>query len=351
MSETLERPAAKSATSIAGAVALVAAALAAPPASAADFYAGKTLTFIVGTDASGGFSIYGRLIARHLARYIPGGPTVVVKNMPGAGGSTAASFLFQQAPRDGTTIASLTPNSISAKLMGEGQLPYDPTKFSYIAGAERGTRLCMSWYKSKIATLDDALKERATIGMTSTGSPTAEYAAWVKHTTGAKFDLVSGYRGPGDLFLAMERGEIDGVCGLDWTALKSQQPEWLKEKKLNLLLQANIEPDPELTARGVPQPWKYIKNDIDRRAAELMVGFQQAFGKAYLAPPAVPAEQLTILRAAFAGVLKDKELLADAAKLRVEIAPQSGEQIEKAVDDLYAAPKEVAERLRAIVVP
>src|SRR5436305_13703962 len=110
-----------------------------------------------------------------------------------------------------------------------------------------------------------------------------------KHAAVAKFEIVSGYKGPSDLFIAMERGEIDGVCGLDWTALKAQQPDWLREKKLNLLIQDNIEPDPELAALGVPQPWKFIKNDIDRRAVELMVGFQQAFGKAYVTPPDVPA--------------------------------------------------------------
>ena len=139
-------------------------------------------------------------------------------------------------------------------------------------------------------------------------------------STGAKFEIVSGYKGPPELFIAMERGEIDGVCGLDWSALKSQQPEWLRDKKLNLLVQASLEPEPELAALGVPTPWEYIKDDIDRQAVELMVGFQQAFGKAYLAPPGVPAEQVKTLRDAFATVLRDQEFLADAEKLRIEIA-------------------------------
>ena len=322
------------------------------PAAAADFYAGKTINFIVGTDVSGGFTIYGRLIARHLPRFIPGNPTVVVRTMPGAGGSVAAAYLYRQAPKDGTTIAALTPNSITGKLMEEGaESQIDPAKFQYLAGAERGTRLCMSFHSSKVATFEDATRQKAIIGATSSGSPTMEYAAFHKNALGAKFEIVGGYRGPGDLFLAMERGEIDGVCGLDWTALKAQQPDWLRDKKLNLLVQDNIEPDPELAALGVPQPWRFIKDEVDRKAVALMIGFQQAFGKAYVAPPEVPAAQLRILRDAFNGTLRDKELLADAEKLRVEITPQTGEQVQKVVEDLYTAPKAVVERLKKIVVP
>lgn len=331
---------------------VVAATMLALPAAAADFYAGKTINFIVGTDVSGGFAIYGRLLAKHLPRFIPGNPTIVVKTMPGAGGATAAAFLYRQAPVDGTTIAALTPNAISGKVMEEGvQVQFDPTKFHYLAGAERGTRLCMSFHTSKIKTFADALSQKAVIGATTGGSPTTEYAAFHKHAMGAKFEIVSGYRGPGDLFLAMERGEIDGVCGLDWTALKAQQPDWLRDKKLNLLIQDNIEPDPELAALGVPQPWTFIKDETDRRAVQLMVGFQQAFGKAYVAPPNVPAERIAILRNAFAAALRDKDLLADARKLRIEITPQSGEDVARVVQELYAAPKPVVERLKKIVVP
>ncbi len=321
------------------------------PASADDFYAGKIVNFIVGTDVAGGFAIYARLIAKHLGRFIPGNPTMVVKTMPGAGGATAAAFLYRRAPADGLTIAALTPNAISGQVMEEGQSQFDPTKFYYLAGAERGTRLCMTFYTSKIKTFEDALAKTAIIGATTGGSPATEYAAFHKRALGAKFNIVSGYRDPGDIYLAMERGEIDGVCGLDWAATKAQRPDWLRDKKLHLLIQDNIEPDPELSAFGVPQPWKYIKDEIDRRAVELMIGFQQAFGKAYVAPPDVSADRIAILRDAFAAALRDKELLADAEKQRIEITPQSGDAVERAVLDLYAAPKMVVARLKQIVVP
>jgi tripartite-type tricarboxylate transporter receptor subunit TctC len=320
-------------------------------AAASDFYAGKTVNFIVGTDVGGGFSIYARVLSRHLGRFIPGNPTVVMKNMPGAGGATASSYFYRIAPKDGTVIGSVAPNAILGRLLDGNVGQYDPTKFIYLAGAERGTRLCMTFAHSKTRTLEDALRQRTVIGATSVGSPTREYAAMIKHATGVQFDIVSGYKGPPDLFLAMSRGEIDGVCGLDWTALKSQQPEWLRDGKLNILVQASIEPHPELAKLGVPVPWPYIRNDTDRRAVEVMVGFEQAFGKSYLVPPETPADRVAILRQAFAAVLKDKEFLAEAEKVRIEITAQSGEDVQRVVQNAYASTTAVIERLRKIVEP
>jgi tripartite-type tricarboxylate transporter receptor subunit TctC len=248
-------------------------------------------------------------------------------------------------------VVSVSPNAVLGRLLDGNLSQYDPAKFQYLAGAERGTRLCMTFAHSKIRTFEDALRQRTVIGATSVGSPTREYAAMIKHATGAQFEIVSGYKGPPDLFLAMARGEIDGVCGLDWTALKSQQPDWLREKKLNLLIQAAIEPDPELAKLGVPVPWSYIKNDTDRRAVEVMVAFQQAFGKSYMTSPEVPAERVSILRKAFAAALVDKDLLAEAEKVRIEIVPQSGEDVQRVVQNAYASPPAVIERLRRIVEP
>jgi tripartite-type tricarboxylate transporter receptor subunit TctC len=321
------------------------------PACASDFYAGKTVNFIVGTDVGGGFSIYGRVLTRHLARFIPGNPTIVMKNMPGAGGATALSYLYRIAPKDGTVVVSVSPNAVLGRLLDGNLSQYDPTKFEYLAGAERGTRLCMTFAHSKTRTFEDALRLRTVIGATSVGSPTREYAAMIKHATGAQFEIVSGYKGPPDLFLAMSRGEIYGVCGLDWAALKSQQPEWLREKKLNLLIQASVEPEPELAKLGVPVPWSYIKSETDRRAVEVMVGFQQAFGKSYMTAPDVPAERVAILRKAFAAVLVDKDFLAEAEKLRLEIVPQSGDEVQRVVKNAYSSTAAVIERLRRIVEP
>jgi tripartite-type tricarboxylate transporter receptor subunit TctC len=332
-----------------GPIALAALAALASPVHAADYYAGKTINFIVGTDTGGGFSIYARAIAKHLPRYIPGNPMIVIRNMPGAGGAVASTWLYQSASRDGTVIGSVSPNAILAKLLGEGRTGYDPEKFNYLAGAERSTRLCVTFHRSRVRTLKDALSYDSIIGATTVGSPTREYAAIMRRTLGARFEIVSGYKGPADLFVAMERGEIDGVCGIDWSALKAQQPDWLRDKKLNLLVQGALKPHPELPA--VPTPWAYIKDDTDRKAVELMVEFQQAFGRTYMAPPGVSAELVHILRAAFTAVLHDPDFLVEARLLRIDVTPQAGEEIQRIVGALHAAPRQVVERLKQIVEP
>lgn len=317
------------------------------PALAADFYAGKTLTLIVGTDEAGGFSIYSRLIGSYLGRHIPGNPNVIVQYMPGAGGSTAAAYLFRQAPRDGTVIANLTPDSVMDRLFGR-KSQIDPTQFDYLAGAELSTRLCATSAKSAVKTLKQALDEKTIIGATQVGSPTSDYANLIKRTIGAKFDIVHGYGGPGAVYLAMDRGEVDGMCGFDWSALKAQQPQWLRDKKINILVQVNVKSDPELDAMGVPQPWDFIPDNVDRDAVKLMIDFQQNFGKAYVAPPQVPAERLKILRAAFAEVLRDKQFLADAEKGRLDIAQVNGEEVGATVRNLYAASPTIIDRLSKI---
>jgi tripartite-type tricarboxylate transporter receptor subunit TctC len=334
-----------------GPIALAAFAALASPVHATDYYAGKTITFIVGTDTGGGFSLYARAIAKHLARYIPGNPMIVIRNMPGAGGAVASTWLYQIAPRDGTVIGSVAPNAILARLLGDGRAGYEPEKFNYLAGAERGTRVCVTFHRSRVRTLVDALSHGAVIGATTIGSPTREYAAMIRHAIGARFEIVSGYKGPADLFVAMERGEIDGICGIDWSALKAQQPDWLREGKLNLLVQGALTPHPELAVLGVPTPWAYIKDDIDRKAVELMVEFQQAFGRTYLAPPGVPAELVHILRTAFMAVLRDPDFLVEAGQLRIDVTPQAGEEIQRTVEALHDAPRHVVERLKQIVEP
>lgn len=209
----------------------------------------------------------------------------------------------------------------------------------------------MTFQHSQVRTYADALTRTAIIGATSAGSPTREYAAFHKHATKARFEIVSGYKGPADLFLAMERGEIDGVCGLDWSALKSQQPAWLAQGKLNLIMQDSLDGEPELTRLGVPTPWSYIADEVDRRAVALMVEFQQAFGKAYMTSPGVPAEQVATLRGAFDAALRDPDLLAEAAGLRIEMTPQTGDAVTGVVERASAAPAAVIDRLKTIVEP
>src|SRR5262249_48092409 len=187
-------------------------------------------------------------------------------------------------------------------------------------------------------------------GASALGASTRDYVLFNKKATGAKFDLVMGYKGSADILLAMERGEIDGLCGWDWSSVKSQRPDWLRDGKLNLLVQVGLEAEPELTKRGVPPLWSYIKSDADRKAVELIVT-QQMFQRPYLAAPGVPSEQLDILRAAFDATMRDPEFLEDAKKTRIDINPLSGQRVQEIVQKAYATPKSVVERAKELLKP
>jgi tripartite-type tricarboxylate transporter receptor subunit TctC len=321
------------------------------PAGAADFYAGKTIDFLIGGDVGGGYDIYARAVARHLARFIPGNPTMVPRNQPGAGSGRAASSLYSVAPKDGSVIGAVFPGAIMGPLLDDrAQALYDPTKFLYLASADNATRVCISHARSKIKRFEDTLTQKAIMGASAAGGSTRDYINMLKKAAGAMFDLVAGYKGTADIFLAMERGEVDGMCGLDWASLKSQRPDWVRDRTVNLLAQINLEPEPELTKLGVPQIWRFIKSADDKTAVELIIS-QQVFGRPYIAPPGTPAEPVTVLRAAFAATLADKDFLADAERTRIDVAPSSGERVQRLVEGLYAMPKTTIERAKELIKP
>jgi tripartite-type tricarboxylate transporter receptor subunit TctC len=322
-----------------------------PPAAAADFYAGKTIDFEVGADVGGGYDIYARTVARNLSRHIPGNPTIVVKNMPGAGSGRTAVFISNVAPKDGATLGALMPGAIIGPLLDDKPDPqFDPTKVIYIGSADAGTRICGTYQTSKIKTFDDARRQKTVLGATAAGGATRDYGYLHNHTSGTKFDVVAGYKGTADITLAMERGEVDGVCGWDWSSAKSQKSDWLRDHKLNVLVQVGLEPNAELTQMGVPELWKYIDNDDDRKVAEMVVS-QQIFQRSYIAPPGTPAEQIATLRTAFDATMKDPQFLSDADKVRIAITPLSGAKVQDIVQKLYATPKAIVERARQVIKP
>jgi tripartite-type tricarboxylate transporter receptor subunit TctC len=333
-------------------IAAAAIALAiASPAPAADFFAGKTIEMVAGSAVGGGYDIYTRAIARHIARHIPGNPAIVVKNMPGAGSGRAASYINSVAPKDGTSVAAIFPGAVMGPLLDErAERMFDPTKFTFIGTADRGTRVCATFQSAATKTFADALRQKTRMGSSALGASTRDYVVFKNKTTGASFDLVMGYKGTADILLAMERGEVDGLCGWDWSSVKSQRSDWLRDGKLNLLVQVGLEPEPELTKRGVPPLWTFIKNDDDRKAVELIVS-QQQFQRPYIAPPGVPAEQANALRAAFEATMKDPQFLEDAAKTRIDINALSGAKVQELVERIYATPNNVVDRAKDLLKP
>ncbi len=329
----------------------IAAALGTAPAMAQDYYAGRTIEFIVGGDSGGGYDIYARAVARHLARHIPGNPTIVVKNMPGAGSTRAGIYISTVAPKDGGSVGALMPGAIVGPLLEDKPMTqFDPTKVIYIGTADTGVRVCATFQNSKINTFAAAQKNKTILGASSAGGATRDYAFLHNHTAGTLFSVVAGYKGTVDIALAMERAEVDGLCGWDWSSVKSQKGDWLREKKLNILVQVGLDPQQELTDLGVPTIWTFVKNENDRKVAELVVS-QQVFQRSYIVPPGTPPEQIKILRTAFDATMKDQQFLADAAKMKISITPLSGQQVQDIVTKLYATPRELVERARTVIKP
>jgi tripartite-type tricarboxylate transporter receptor subunit TctC len=323
----------------------------AAPLAAADYYAGKTIELIVGGGPGGGYDIYARTVARHLSRFIPGEPTVVVKNMPGAGSTKAAQYISKMAPKDGTSFGAIMPGAIMGPLLDDRAKPaFDPTKVRYIGTANSGTRVCVTMKTSKIKAFDDAQKIKAKFGGSAPHDSTYEYGYLHKNTAGAIWDVVSGYPGTPDMALAMERGEIDGMCGWDWSSFKSQKPEWLRDNKVNILMQVSIDPHPELTKMGVPSVFKYVKGDANRQIVELVIS-QSVFQRSYILPPETPAAQVAVLRAAFDKTVADPQFLADAQKSRIDIEPLAGGKVQELVAKLYKTPQDIVERARKAIRP
>jgi tripartite-type tricarboxylate transporter receptor subunit TctC len=255
------------------------------------------------------------------------------------------------APKDGTAIAAIMPGAVMGPLLEEkAEALFDPAKVLYLGTANSGTRICVSRKDSKIKTFDDARTQKAAFGGVSSNDSTREYGYMLKKTAGAQYDVVSGYSGTAEIALAMERGEIDGACGWDWSSFKSQRPDWIRDNKVNLLLQVGLEPNAELTRMGVPEVFKYVTNEDDRKVVELVIA-QQVFQRSYIAPPGLAAEQLEALRSAFDATMRDKDFLTDAETMRIDISPLSGAKVQELVQKLYAAPKDIVARARQALNP
>ena len=331
-------------------IVLLAAAMAVP-ARADDFYAGKSIDLVVGNAPGGGFDLYARAIAQHLSPHLTGNPSVVVKNMPGAGGARAGHYVSAVAAKDGLTIGGIMPGTIMAPLLEEKpDTTFDPAKVVYLGTANTGTYICVTLDRAKTKTLEQAMEQRTIMGGIATGNSVTDIANLVKHMTGARIDLVPGYKGTVEVALAVERGELDGICGWNWSSAKSQKPDWVADHRLNFLAQIGLEPNAELTRLGAPEIWPYIKDEENRKVAEIVIS-QQAFERPYFAPPGLPAERVAALRAAFDATMHDPAFLADAGKIGLDISPMSGEKLQQIIAKLYGTPKSVLDQARRAIRP
>ena len=325
---------------IAGAVATLCNAAAAD--SVADFYRGKTISLVVSTPPGGGYDLYGRLLARHLGRHLPGNPGIIVQNMTGAGGLRATINLYNVAARDGTVLGVVHSTAPFVPLLDPNAPKFDATRFGWVGSMTKESSFCVVWGGSPVKTFRDALTKKLIVGSTGPGSHMEVYPQMMNRLFGAKFEVVSGYAGGNDIYLAMERGEVEGRCGITIVALRNVHPEWIAGKKVNLIIQTGLEPDQDELARGVPMLIDMASTDEQRSIMELLFANGE-IQIPVLAPPEVPAERLAALRAALKSALADPALLDDAKKQRLLIHYVSGEDVEKLIRRVYAMPTSTVE--------
>ncbi len=331
---------------LAGFCALVATGAAAAPAQPAEsFYKGKQITMLIGTAAGGGYDTYARTLARHMPKYIPGNPVIVPKNMPGADGAVEMGSLYNSAPRDGTAFAALTNGIALDPLFGKFNGRFDSLKLGWIGSIGKLMNVCVTWHTSPVKTIEQAQKQQVIVSASGATSNSTMMPRISNALLGTKFKVVTGYTDQ-DVTLAMERGEVDGVCGLAYTTLKAARPTWFRDHKINVLLQVGMSKFPDLP--NVPSAIDLVSKPEDKKTLELILT-RQEMGRPFAAPPNVPADRLQILRRAFDATLKDPAFLADAKRLQMEVDPLTGEEVEKLLRTAYAAPKDVVARAAQLI--
>jgi len=310
-----------------------------------DFYRGRTVSLIVGFSVGSGYDLYARLLARHIGKHIPGRPSVVAQNMPGAGSVKAATYVFSVAPKDGSVIGTMSRSVPVEPLLGDLQL--DARKFTWLGSIASTASLCATWHTTPIKTWADVLTKPLTLGGEGTGADLDNFAVILRTMFGAKVKLVTGYPGGSEVNLAIERGEIDGRCGWSWDSIKSTRPDWLRDRKINLLVVFSLQKAPDIPPE-VPLILDLAKSDEQRTILRLHLA-GQFFGRPFFAPPGIPDDRRAALRAAFDATMKDPDFVAEARASRLEVNPASGAEIDQLLAEIYATPRDMVEKARAAI--
>jgi tripartite-type tricarboxylate transporter receptor subunit TctC len=334
-------------------VALVLACCAVAPARAqqdvASFYKGKQIYLYVGSAAGSGYDIGGRIVARYIGKYIPGNPTVVVENQPGAASLTMTSSLYNNQPRDGTVIGAAINGMPTAPLFEPTGARFDPNKLNWIGSSDNEVQVTYVWHTAPVQSYADLLKKELIVGATQRGTSQVDFPLIANAVLGTKFKVISGYPGTTDIHKAMEAGEVQGNGASAYASLKELNSDWLRDKKVKVILQWGFHKLPELG--DIPSVLDLAKNDADQAALRLVLARLQ-YSRPYFAPPDVPADRVAALREAFDKTMTDPGFLADAAKAHMEVSPVSGEQVAKLIAEVLASPKDVVARVRtALAAP
>jgi tripartite-type tricarboxylate transporter receptor subunit TctC len=312
----------------------------------ADFYRGKSITMLIGYTSGGGYDIYARVLSRHMGRHLPGNPSIVPQNMPGAGSLRLANFLYNAAPRDGTSIGMIGRGLAAEPLIGTSATQYDGRKFTWLGSGSDQVSLCVTWHSSPVKTWDDMRAKPFSVAGEGSGSDPDIFAVVLKNLMGVRLRLVSGYPGGPEMNLAMERGEVDGRCGWSWTSIKITRPDWLDNRRINLLVQMALQKNADIPQ--VPLIMDLADTDRERQILRLVLSHQQ-MGWPFVAPPGLSAERAQALRRAFDETMKDPEFLAEAKERQLEVNPMSGPAIDKLVGELYQTPPDVIAATKKVI--
>jgi tripartite-type tricarboxylate transporter receptor subunit TctC len=314
--------------------------------SVAEFYRGRTVTLTVGYSTGGGYDTYARILARHIAKHIPGNPTIVVQNAPGAGSMRAANMIYNVAPKDGSAFGMFGRGIALEPLIGTSPAQFEATKFLWLGSGADEAAVVVIRAEAGIKTWADMVAKPFTVGGEGTGSDPDVYALMLKNVFGVKLKLVSGYPGTSEMALAIERGEVDGRASWSWSSLKSLKPEWIAQRKVVMPVQLNLAKSPDLP--DVPLLGDYATTERQRQIIKLVLS-RQTMGRPFMAPPGVPPDRAAALRAAFDATVQDPEFQAEAKARGQEVNPVSGAAIDRMLAELYATPKDVTEETRRAI--
>ncbi len=308
---------------------------------AADFYAGKTLEIYAGSSAGAGYDLYARLLSRNIGKHLPGSPTVVVKNLAGAGGVRLANWLYSVAPRDGLAIGTFGRGVAFDGLLNPKAVTFDGRKFGWIGSVNDEVSVCAAWSSSGVTKFEDLLTRELTVGSTGAGGDTFIFSNILNGVLGAKLKIVSGYPGGNEISLALERGEVQGRCGWSWSSLNATHAKWVASGQVRVLAQLGLSKHPDLP--NVPLALEFARTPEQSDSLRLVFA-RQAMAWPFAAPPETPKARIQDLRKAFLAAMKDPALLSDAKNGGFEIRPVTGEEIEQILADAYAVPEAIVRR-------
>jgi tripartite-type tricarboxylate transporter receptor subunit TctC len=322
---------------------LLATPVAAQPGG--DTFAAKSVAMIIGFGPGGGYDLWGRTVGRHIGRHLPGAPSVIPQNMPGAGSYAAASYIFNIAPKDGSVLGIIARDAALGPLSGATGARFDPTRLSWIGTPTKETNVCVAYHTSQVKSVLDLYDKQLIVGDTGPGTGTRSYPKALNELLGMKFKLVGGFPASSDVFLAMERGEVEGICeSLD--SIKIRRPDWIPTRKISILFQGGAEPNPELD--GVPFVLDLALTGEQRQALEFLYA-GQGIGRPFVAPPDLPPDRLKMLRDAFKATMTDPAFVAEAQKSKLDLEPEDGEHLAVLIAKIYATPKPIVDKITGMI--